>query len=76
MKKLLIVVVVIVGCAAALGFHRGWFRLGSDSDAGKRSVTVTMDKDKIEQDKETAVQKVQNGARQAKKSAATTTDAR
>jgi len=38
MKRLLIVVVVIVGCAAALGFHRGWFHLGSDNDAGKHSV--------------------------------------
>jgi len=35
-----------------------------------------MDRDKIEQDKEKAVEKVQNGARQARKSAATTVDAR
>ena len=73
MKRFFIVVMLIVGCAAALGFYRGWFHLGSDSDAGKRSVTVTMDKDKIEQDKDKAVGKVQDAAQQAKDSAGATT---
>ncbi len=50
MKRLLVLVVILVACAAGLGFYRGWFQLstgGSDHEAG---VTITVDRDKIRGD--------------------------
>ena len=73
MKRVFIVLVLIVVGVAALGLYRGWFHVASDSDAGKRSVTVSMDQGKIEEDKDKAVGKVEDAAHQAKESAAATT---
>jgi len=73
MKRSFIVLVCIVAGVAGLALYRGWFGVAADNADGKRSVTVTVDKDKIEQDKDKAVQKVQGLGQQAKDKAAATT---
>ena len=59
MRRFLIVLVLIVAGVAALGFYRGWFHLTSDKAADQSNVTLTVDKDKIQQDKQKAQDKVQ-----------------
>jgi hypothetical protein len=53
---LVLVVAVVVG----VGFYQGWFRLATDQKDGKTNISVTMDKDKMGQDKERAKEKVQD----------------
>jgi hypothetical protein len=53
------VLVLIVAGVVALGFYRGWFHLTSDKAADQSNVTLTVDKDKIQQDKQKAQDKVQ-----------------
>ena len=71
MKNLIVTIVLIVVVIAALGLYRGWFHLGSDNTGGKPSVTLTVDKSKIEDDKNKAVEKVQDLAHQSKAAAET-----
>ena len=52
--RFLIVILLIVAGVAALGFYRGWFRITSDRAADQPNVTVTVDKDKVQQDKQKA----------------------
>jgi hypothetical protein len=59
MKRLLILLVVLVGAVAAVGFYRGWFSLSWDRADGKGQVTGTVDEEKIEADKKRALEKVQ-----------------
>ena len=58
---LLLVVALIVG----LGFYRGWFRVSSDRSASESNVTVTVDKDKVQQDASDAKEKVQGAGDKA-----------
>ena len=67
------VLVLIVAAVACLGRYRGWFRLASDNAADKSNVTVTVDKGKIKEDKNKAVQKVQDLGQKAKDKAAAAT---
>lgn len=64
--RFLIVLVLIAAGVAALGFYRGWFRLTSDRTADKSNVTLTVDKEKIQADKQRAVDKVQDLGHQSK----------
>jgi hypothetical protein len=60
MKKLLVLVILAVAGLAAIGFRRGWFQVTSDGGAGdKANITLTVDRAKIQQDKEKASNKVQ-----------------
>jgi hypothetical protein len=52
--RFVVVILLIVAGVVALGFYRGWFRLTSDGAADKSNITVTVDKDKMQQDKQTA----------------------
>jgi len=45
---------------AAVGYYRGWFHAESSDTNGHSSLTVTVDKDKVDQDKASARQDVQN----------------
>ena len=65
-KTLLVVVVLLLAGIAALGFHRGWFHLSTNSTDQKPSATITVDKDKIHADEEAAKEKVQELGRAAK----------
>ena len=73
MRGFLILIVLIIAGVAGLGFYRGWFHLASDSAADKPNVTLTVDKNKIEEDKTKAVDKMQDLGHQAKEKAAATT---
>lgn len=65
--RFLIVLFVIVLGIAAFGLHRGWFHLTSDDASGKSNVTLTVDKDKIQQDKTAARERTQDLSRPAAK---------
>lgn len=52
MKNILIVIVLLVIVGAAVGFYRGWFSLSVQKDSGQSSATVSVDKDKMEADKD------------------------
>jgi hypothetical protein len=45
---------------AVFGHYRGWFHAESQEVGGQSTITITVDKDKIEQDKAAAQQKVQD----------------
>jgi hypothetical protein len=66
MKRLIIVLVLVVAGIAVLGFTRGWFTVTSATVEDQSNVTVTMDKAKIQQDKETAAAKARELGQQAK----------
>ena len=67
--RFVIVLVLIVAGAAGLGFYRGWFHFTSDGGADKSNVTLTVDKDKMQADKQKAEDKVHSAAHQAKDNA-------
>ena len=52
MKRLLVVVVLLVAGIVGLGFYRGWFRFSTDNTDPNVNATITVDKDKIQADKE------------------------
>jgi hypothetical protein len=54
---MLVVLSVLVAC---VGLYRGWFHAGSTDTNGQSTVTVTVDKNKIDQDKASAQQQVQD----------------
>jgi hypothetical protein len=54
------VVVVLLAIVAGIGYYRGWFHTESTDAGGHDAVTVTVDKDKINQDKTSAEQQVQD----------------
>ena len=66
MQRIFFVLVLFVAGAAALGFYRGWFHVESDDADGTSNVTLSVDKEKIEQDRKTAVADVQDVGRQIK----------
>ncbi len=70
MRFLIVLVLIVVG-VASVGFYRGWFRVTSDSSADRSTVTVSVDKDKIQEDKQKAVGKAQDVGHQAKHEAVT-----
>jgi hypothetical protein len=54
MKRLVILLVVVIAGVAALGFARGWFHVAAATEEKQSNVTVTVDKGKIQQDKDAA----------------------
>jgi hypothetical protein len=67
MKNLLVVLFLFLVAIVGLGFYQGWFHLSTDSTADhKPNVTFTVDEDKIEQDKKTAKEKMQDFGHKAK----------
>lgn len=66
MRNLLIVVVLVLACIAGVGFYRGWFNLSSSNGDQTPSATLTMDKDKIHADEQTAKGKMQGFGQSAK----------
>ena len=73
MRRMLLGLALIVAVVAGLGFYRGWFHFSSGSDDNNAHVTVSVDKGQIQEDKDKAVDKVQDLGQQAKDQAATTT---
>ena len=60
MLRFLGMLVVLLALVAGFGYYRGWFRAGSTDTKGQDSVKLTVDKDKIAQDKASAQQQVQD----------------
>jgi hypothetical protein len=52
MRGLLIVLVVIAVIVVGVGFYQGWFSFSSGSDGDKGHITLELNKDKFEQDRE------------------------
>lgn len=71
MKTMLILLALVV--VIGLGLYRGWFNLSSRNGQGNPNVTLSVNKDKIEADKDTVVDKMQDlGHKAGDKIAATT----
>lgn len=66
MKSLLVVIVLLVAGIAGLGFYRGWFSLSTENVDHKPSATITVDKDKIQEDEQIAKEKMHNIGQDAK----------
>ncbi len=66
MKRLLVVFALVVVGVVGLGFYLGWFRLSTDSGDQKTSITVTVDQDRIQEDKGKAKEKVEDVGRKIK----------
>ena len=58
--RFLIKLVVVLAIVAGVGIYMGWFRVGSDKSSDKPNLTITVDKDKIKEDKDKAVEKAQD----------------
>jgi hypothetical protein len=58
MKRLLIVLVLVGAGIVGLGFYRGWFHIRSEKTDDKSDVTLSVDKDKIQEDRKTVVSEV------------------
>jgi hypothetical protein len=65
-KTLLVVIVLLVAGIAVLGFYRGWFSPSTDNAGQKPSATITVDKDKIQEDEQRAKEKVRGFGQEAK----------
>ncbi len=72
MKRFLVVLALIVVIVVGLSFYLGWWSFTSDSTDHKGHLTVTVDKDKIQEDKKKALEKVQDLEHQVKEKAAGT----
>jgi hypothetical protein len=59
MTRFLGMLVLLAILIAGIGYWRGWFRAESQDANGHSSVTLTVDKDKLSQDKASAQQDVQ-----------------
>jgi hypothetical protein len=60
MTRFLGMLVVLCAIVAAIGYCRGWFHAESHDAFGQRTVTVTVDQGKFDQDKDSVKQDVQN----------------
>ena len=66
MRQLVIVFVLLLAVIAGFGFYRGWFSLSTDNRDHTPSATITVDRDKIQEDEQTAKDKVQGFGHAAK----------
>jgi len=60
MIRLLLVLALTVAVVGGLGFYMGWFHFSSGSDDRNAHITVSVDKGQIQNDKDKAVDKVQD----------------
>jgi len=73
MVGMLLALALIVAVVAGLGFYAGWFHFSSGSDGSSAHVTVSVDKNQIQNDKDQAVDTVQDLGKQAEDKVETTT---
>ncbi|HUT08911.1 MAG TPA: hypothetical protein VMY42_00300 [Thermoguttaceae bacterium] len=66
MKTLLVVAVLLLVGIAGLGFYQGWFHLSTNSTDQKSSTTITVDKEKIQEDEQSVKEKVHDFGQGAK----------
>ena len=60
MKRLVILLVFVIAGFAVLGFVRGWFHVAAQTEEAQSNVTVSVDKAKIQQDKDAATDKAKD----------------
>jgi len=60
MNRLLALFLLLVAGVGGLGFYLGWWNIGSNSVDNKANITLTVDKDKIQQDEKKAMDKVKD----------------
>ncbi len=65
-KGMFIALVLVVAAVIGLGFYRGWWNFASDSTGAKVHLNVTVDKDKIQEDKKNGLGRVQDFGHQVK----------
>jgi hypothetical protein len=69
MNRLLVVLVVLallVAGGLGLGFYLGWFHLSKDGTSHDPNFTITVDRDKIQQDQEKAKETMQGVGQKVK----------
>ena len=66
MRKILFLIVLATVALAVIGFRRGWLHLASDGDGATTNVTLTVDKNQMQQDGAKALGKVQEATEHAK----------
>ena len=60
MKRLVILLVFVIAGLAVFGFARGWFHVAAQTEETQSNVTVSVDKAKIQQDKDAAADKAKD----------------
>ena len=52
MRKLLFILLLLVAAVVAVGFYRGWWRIGTsdDPETGRGSINLEIDRNKIKPD--------------------------
>jgi hypothetical protein len=70
MNRFIVVLVLVAIGIVGVGFYQGWFHVGSEKADGKSTVTLSVDKDKFQEDKKTAVEDMQGVERRIKEKVA------
>ena len=60
MLRLVGALVLLLALVACFGYYRGWFHADERNTNDQRSIQLTVDKEKFDQDKVNAEQKVQD----------------
>ena len=66
MRGFLFLLVLLALCIGGVGLYRGWFQVSTNKADDKPSVSISMDKNKIEEDKEKVKDKIQDVGHQVK----------
>ncbi len=72
MLRFLGALLLLVGVVVGLGFYLGWFHIATDESDQKTNVRITMDRDKMNEDKEKAQEKVRDLGRKGQPGPAAT----
>ena len=74
MGRLIFVLLLLAAGVVGLGFYQGWFSFSTETADKKTNITITVDQEKIKEDKEKAQNKVQDVGHQVKDKVATPND--
>ena len=66
MKRLVAFLLILVVGVAGLGLYLGWFQISSTRDGDRSNVTISVDKSKIQSDKDKAIERLQKLGDEAK----------
>ena len=75
-RKLLVVSLIALIAAIGLGFYMGWFQFAANNQNNTTNISLSVNRDKLEADKDKAVDTVQDWGQQAKNKVAGTTPPR
>lgn len=64
--RLVLILVLILALIGVVGHYRGWFEFSSSGKDKRPGIAVSVDEDKIRQDKDKAVAKVESLGQKAK----------